>query len=93
MILDYHQITIRDDVDDVDLSFGTWQAIFANILGMKRVVAWIILKLINFKQKQRHTDIVQQMLTTFNDDPDLLKKQICSLKPKPNLLSGSAQKR
>ena len=74
MILDYHQITIRDVVDDVDLSSGTCHAIFTDILGMKRVVAWIILKFPNFEQNQRHMDFAQQMLTTFNDDPDLLKK-------------------
>ena len=31
-------------------------------------------KLLNFEQKQRGMDIAQLMLTTFNDDPDLLKK-------------------
>ena len=33
-------------------------------------------KLLNFEQKQRPIDIVQEMLTTLNDDPDLLKKVI-----------------
>ena len=32
--------------------------------------------LLNFEQKQRCMDIAQEMLTTFNDDPDLLKKFI-----------------
>ena len=36
----------------------------------------IIPKLLNFEQKQRHMYIAQKMLTTFNDDPDLLKKII-----------------
>ena len=31
-------------------------------------------KLLNFEQKQRGIDITQEMLTTFNDDPDLLTK-------------------
>ena len=31
-------------------------------------------KLLNFEQKQRGMGIAQEKLTTFNDDPDLLKK-------------------
>ena len=33
-------------------------------------------KLLNFEQKQRRMHIAQEMLTTFNDDSDLLKKDI-----------------
>ena len=43
---------------------------------MKRAAAKIIPKLLNFEQKQLHKDIAHEMLTTFNDDPDLLKKVI-----------------
>ena len=42
----------------------------------KRAAAKIVSKLLNFEQKQSLIDIVQEMLTTFNDDPDLLKKVI-----------------
>ena len=40
---------------------------------MKLVAVKIVPKLLNFKQKQRHMDTAQEMLTTFNGDPDLLK--------------------
>ena len=43
---------------------------------MKRAAAIIVSKLLNFEQKQLHMDIVQEMLTTFNDDKDLLNKVI-----------------
>ena len=43
---------------------------------MKRVVAKIVPKLLNFKQKQHCMDIAQEMLSTFNDNPHLLKKVI-----------------
>ena len=43
---------------------------------MKREAAKIVKKLLNFEQKQRCMDIAQEMLSTFNDDPDLLKKVI-----------------
>ena len=42
-------------------------------------------KLLDFEQKQRRMDFDQEMLKTFNEDPDLLKKIITggeSLKPK-----------
>ena len=43
---------------------------------MKRAAAKIVPKLLNFKQKQSHIDIAQEMLTTFSDDPYLLIKVI-----------------
>ena len=45
---------------------------------MKRVAAKIILKLLNFEQRQRRIEIAQEMLTALNDDPDLFKKLITS---------------
>ena len=40
--------------------------------------AKIVQNLQQFEQKQRRLYIVQEMLTTFNHDPDLLKKLITS---------------
>ena len=76
MILDNRQITIREVADDVGISFGSCQLIFTDVLGMKQAAAKIVLKLLNFEQKQHRMDIAQEMLTTFNDDPDLLKNVI-----------------
>ena len=56
---------------DIGISFGSCQAIFTDVLDTK-----IVPKLLNFEQKQRCIDIAQEMLTTFNDNPDLLKKLI-----------------
>ena len=74
MISDNRQITIRAVADDVGISFGSYQAILTNVFGMKRTAPKIVSKLLNFKQKQRRMDIAQEMLTAFNNDPDLLKK-------------------
>ena len=73
IILNNHRITIREVADDVGISFGSCQAIFTSVLGMKRAAAKIITKMLNFERKQRRMDIPQEMLTTFNDDPELLK--------------------
>ena len=76
MILDNRRITIIEIADDVGISFGSCQAIFTDVLGIKRAAAKIVPKLLNFEQKQRPKDLAQEMLATFNDDPDLLKKVI-----------------
>ena len=70
MILNNRWITIRDVPVDVGISF------FTNVLGKKSAAAKICPKLLNFQQKQSRMDIIQEMLTTSNDDPDLLKKVI-----------------
>ena len=55
----------------------SWQAIVTDVLGMKRsTAAKIVSKLLNFQQKQLRMGIAQELLTTFNDDPDLLKKVV-----------------
>ena len=43
---------------------------------MKHATAKIVPKLLKFEKKQRRMDIAQEMLTSFNHDPDLLKKVI-----------------
>ena len=82
------RITIREVTDDIGISFRSCQAIFTNILGMKRAAAKIVPELLDFKQKQCCIDIAQEMLTQFNDDPDLVVANhgcmTMTLKSKPN---------
>ena len=79
MILNNRRITIREVAHDVGISFGSCQAIFTDVLGMKHAAANIITKLLNFEQKQCRIDIAHDMLTKFNGDPDLLNKVITSV--------------
>ena len=58
------------------VSFSLCQATFTNVLGMKHAPVNIIPKLLNFDQKQRVKQIAQELLTKFNDDPNLLKMVI-----------------
>ena len=78
IILENRRITIGEVADNVSISFGLYQALFTEFLVMKRVALKIAPKLLNFERKQRRMDIGQKMLTTFNDDPYLLKKVITS---------------
>ena len=52
MILENLRITIREPVYNVGISFGSCQAIFADVLGMKRAATKIVRKLLNFEQKK-----------------------------------------
>ena len=52
MILDKRRIRITEVVDNVGISFGSCQAIFAGVLGIKCVAAKIAAKLLNYERKQ-----------------------------------------
>ena len=58
------------------MMFGSCQAIFTDVLGVKHAVAKIVPKLLNCEQNQCRMDIAQEMLMTFNYDPDLHKNFI-----------------
>ena len=61
IISDKCRITITEVADDIGISFGSCQAIFTDVLGMKHPVAKILSKLLNFEQKQRRIYIAQEM--------------------------------
>ena len=56
MILDNRRIKIKA-ADDIGKSFGSCQAIFMDVLGMKCAAAKIVSKILNFEQKQCRMDI------------------------------------
>ena len=62
IISNKRRITIREVSDDVGISFASFQAIFTVVLDMKCPAAKIV--------------PTYEILTTFNDNPDLLKKII-----------------
>ena len=70
------RITIREVADDDGISIGLCHEIFSNVLGMKRVAAKFVPKLLNFEQKQRRMEIAQESLNEFNDDAELMKRII-----------------
>ncbi|XP_029673845.1 protein GVQW3-like [Formica exsecta] len=76
MIMDNRRITIREVADDVGISFGSCQAIFSDVLGLRCVAAKFVPKLLNFDQKQCRMGIAQELLNEVNDDPELLKRVI-----------------
>ena len=76
MILNKHRIIIRKVTNGAGISYGSCEAIFTDFLATKCVAVKIASKLLHFEQKQRRIGIAEDMLTTFNDDADLLKNVI-----------------
>ncbi|KYN13102.1 hypothetical protein ALC57_14709, partial [Trachymyrmex cornetzi] len=52
IVLKNRRITIREIADDLNISFGSCQSILTDVLGMTRVSAKFVPKLLNFDQKQ-----------------------------------------
>ena len=74
--LESSRIIIREVAEDVGISIGSCHLIFSNVLGMKRVAAKFVPKLLNFEQKQCRISIAQELLNDVNNDPGLLKRVI-----------------
>ncbi|CAB3260001.1 unnamed protein product [Arctia plantaginis] len=73
MVMNDRRITIREVADDVGISVGSCHEIFSDVLGMKRVAAKFVPKLLNFEQKQRRMEVAQESLNEVNNDAELLK--------------------
>ena len=76
MVMNDRRITIREVADDVGISIGSCHESFSNVLGMKRVAAKFVPKLLNFEKKQRRMEVAQESLNEVNNDAELLKRII-----------------
>ncbi|UYV63879.1 hypothetical protein LAZ67_2005879 [Cordylochernes scorpioides] len=76
MILANRRITVREVAEDLNISIGSCHSIFINDLGMRRVAAKFVPKLLNCDQKQHHMNIANEMLDSVRDDQNLLQRVI-----------------
>ncbi|UYV78553.1 hypothetical protein LAZ67_16001984 [Cordylochernes scorpioides] len=76
MILANRRIAVREVAEDLNISIGTCHSIFINDLGMRRVAAKFVPKLLNCGQKQHRINIANEMLDSVGDDPNLLQRVI-----------------
>ncbi|UYV84734.1 hypothetical protein LAZ67_X003247 [Cordylochernes scorpioides] len=76
MILANRRITVREVDEDLNISIGSCHSIFINDLGMRRVAAKFVPKLLNCDQKQHRMNIANEMLDSVRDDPNLLQRII-----------------
>ncbi|UYV60716.1 hypothetical protein LAZ67_1002020, partial [Cordylochernes scorpioides] len=76
MILANRRITVREVAEDLNISIGSCHSIFINDLGMRRVAAKFVPKLLECDQKQHRMNIANEMLDSVRDDPNLLQRVI-----------------
>ncbi|UYV73900.1 hypothetical protein LAZ67_11001345 [Cordylochernes scorpioides] len=76
IILANRRITVREFAEDLNISIGSCHSIFINDLGMRRVAAKFVPKLLNCNQKQHRMNIANEMLDSVRDDPNLLQRLI-----------------
>ncbi|KAG5333234.1 SETMR methyltransferase, partial [Acromyrmex charruanus] len=56
IVLANRRITVREVAEDLNISIGSCHSIFTNDLGMRRVAAKFVPKLLNFDQKQHRIE-------------------------------------
>ena len=76
IVLANRRITVREVAEDLNISIGSCHSIFTNDLGMRRVAAKFVPKLLNFDQKQHRINIAKELLDSVRDDPNLLQRVI-----------------
>ncbi|UYV69042.1 DAAM2 [Cordylochernes scorpioides] len=76
MILANRRITVREVAEDLNISIDSCHSIFINDLGMRRVAAKFVPKLLNCDQAQHRMEIANEMLDSVRDDPNLLQRVI-----------------
>ncbi|UYV61851.1 hypothetical protein LAZ67_1006854, partial [Cordylochernes scorpioides] len=76
MILANRRITVREVAEDLNISIGSCHSIFINDLGMRRVAAKFVPKLLNCDQKQHRMNIANEMLDSVREDPNMLQRVI-----------------
>jgi len=76
IVLANRRITVREVAEDLNISIGSCHSIFTNDLGMRRVAAKFVPKLLNFDQKQHCINIAKELLDSVRDDPNLLQRVI-----------------
>ncbi|UYV77488.1 hypothetical protein LAZ67_15001241 [Cordylochernes scorpioides] len=76
MILANRRISVIEVAEDLNISIGSCHSIFINDLGMRRVAAKFVPKLLNCDQKQHRMNIANEMLDSVRDDPNLLQRVI-----------------
>ena len=76
IVLTNRRITVREVAEDLNISIGSCHSIFTNDLGMRRVAAKFVPKLLNFDQKQHRINIAKELLDSVRDDSNLLQRVI-----------------
>uniref|UniRef100_A0A1B6JA53 Mos1 transposase HTH domain-containing protein n=1 Tax=Homalodisca liturata TaxID=320908 RepID=A0A1B6JA53_9HEMI len=72
LICENRRMTVEEVSTELDVSFGSAEAILTDDLGLRRVAAKFVPKLLTDEQKQRRLDVAEDMLQCCEDDADFL---------------------
>lgn len=70
--------SLREIAQDVDMSHESVRTILVDVLGIRRVAARLVLKKLNFLQKQNRKQVAEDKLERANSDPTFMKCIITS---------------
>ena len=76
MVWSDRRLTIRMIVDNLDLNRKSVRNILLHDLGMRKVCAKLVPKILSEDQKQRRVDFCKDMLEKIRDDPNILYQVI-----------------
>jgi len=76
IIRNNHRLTIREVAEDVGIYYGSCQEILTKELGMSRIAAKFVPRLLTDEQKQNRKTIAQELFERSESDQDFLKNII-----------------
>ena len=76
IVLKNHRVGIREVAKALNIFYGSTQHTVIHVLGMKRVVARLVPKDLNFLQKERRVEVAKEMLDNVTDGPTFIKRII-----------------
>lgn len=76
IIRNNRRLTIREVAEDVGISYGSCQEILTKELGMSRIAAKFVPRLLTDEQKQNRKTIAQELFERTESDQDFLKNII-----------------
>lgn len=63
LVLENRRVTEREIAAELEISNGSVHSILHDVLGMRRVAARLVPKMLNFLQKEHRKSIAEEMLT------------------------------
>ncbi|UYV63484.1 hypothetical protein LAZ67_2004229 [Cordylochernes scorpioides] len=76
LVLEDRRITVREVAEEAGISFGSTQSIMKDVLGVRRLKAFLVPKDLTFDQKNARKETASLNLEATTDDPELLKRVI-----------------
>ena len=70
------RVTINELADSVDVSFGSMQAILTSTLGMRRIAAMFVPRLLTNDQKEQRVEFCEDLLQRIQEDPPFTSRLI-----------------